>query len=298
MDDRRQTTDDGQCTTPMRREAGSSAVCRLWSVVALTLALYSVAFAADVFPPRPDGSRFAQYAAPEDTLYKSPVQLLLSRDGQRLYVACEGTSEILVVNTVTRDVIGAARVGGMPFGMVMSRDGRTLYVSNRRDNTVSVVDVETLGVTGHFPVGDDPHTLLLRIPLRQVFTDLAVVDSGGGTYLLPPKSRLEQRNSASSSSTPWLHRVLGDESRASTPAESAILAVPCGGGRVDVRITPPRGWTLPVKTVCLRSLPALLGNVGVLAGCSVLADGLVALAVDSDRLFDLVRNDQGSENQR
>ena len=183
MDDRRQTTDDGQCTTPMRREAGSPVVCRLWSVVAFTLALCSIASAADVFPPRPDGSRFAQYAAPEDTLYKSPVQLLLSRDGQRLYVACEGTSEILVVNTVTRDVIGAARVGGMPFGMVMSRDGRTLYVSNRRDNTVSVVDVETLGVTGHFPVGDDPHTLLLDPSGSHLFAvnlgtnDLSVVET-------------------------------------------------------------------------------------------------------------------------
>ena len=36
-------------------------------------------------------SRRALYAVPEDDLYKSPIQLLVSKDGRRLFVTCENT---------------------------------------------------------------------------------------------------------------------------------------------------------------------------------------------------------------
>ena len=149
----------------------------------LVLVLCAAAMAADVFPPRPDGSRRSRYAAPEDDLYKSLVQMLLSADGRRLFAACEGTSEVLVVDTERREVSGGVKVGRLPFGLALSPDGRILYVGNRWDRTVSVVDVEAMRVVRTFPTGDDPHGLALDPGGAHLFVanlgtnDLSVIET-------------------------------------------------------------------------------------------------------------------------
>ena len=137
----------------------------------------------EVFGPRTDGSRRSLYAQAEDALYKSPIQLLLTPDGGRLFVTCEGTHEVLVVDTDARTVVGRVGVGRFPFGMALSPDGGRLYVSNREDNTVSVVDLPSLRVTAEFPVGDDPHALVTDPSGRYLFlanlgtNDLRVYDT-------------------------------------------------------------------------------------------------------------------------
>ena len=45
--------------------------------------------AADGRPLEAGFARRAEHAVPADSLYKSPIQLLLSKDGRRLFVACE-----------------------------------------------------------------------------------------------------------------------------------------------------------------------------------------------------------------
>ena len=101
----------------------------------------------------------ADYAVPEDDQYKSPIQLALSRDGRKLVVVCEGTDEVLIVDTALRKVIGHMEVGDHPFGVTFSPDETRLYVGNRRDNTVSVADFGSLKVLKTFPVGAEPHQL-------------------------------------------------------------------------------------------------------------------------------------------
>ena len=130
----------------------------------------------------PGYTRRHLYAVPEDDEYKSPVQLLLSPDGRRLFVACEGTDEVLVVDTRKRRVVAQIPVGNEPFGMVLSPDGRLLYVSHRWDNDIGVVDLESMQVVRRFPVGDDPHALILNPDGRYLFVpnlgtnDLSIID--------------------------------------------------------------------------------------------------------------------------
>lgn len=141
----------------------------------------------DVFEKRPDGSRYDRYAVPEDDLYKSPVQLCLSRDGRTLFAACEGTNEVLKVDVRRRRVVSRVTVGSLPFAMVTSPDGNTLYVGNRGDESVSVVDVRGMRETGRIRVGDDPHGLALVAGGSRLFVanlgtnDLSIVDVGKGT---------------------------------------------------------------------------------------------------------------------
>jgi len=136
------------------------------------LALVLLAFGSaqgELSGGRPDYSRRDQYVVPEDDLYKSPVQLLLSGDGRRLFAACEGTDEVLVVDTRKGEVTGQVAVGDEPFGMALSPDGRRLYVSHRWDNDVGVVDLETMQLVRRFPVGDDPHALVLSPDGKHLF---------------------------------------------------------------------------------------------------------------------------------
>ncbi len=109
--------------------------------------------------PLPHGSKRQLYATPEDDLYKSPIHLLLSKDGRRLFVACENTNEVLLVDTAEGRVKGSAPVGRNPFGLALNPDESRLYVSNRNDDSVSVVELPQMTVTKTFLVGDDPHGL-------------------------------------------------------------------------------------------------------------------------------------------
>jgi len=130
-----------------------------------------------------DGSRRAQYAVPEDDLYKSPVQMALTKNGRRLFVSCENSGEVLVVDTSLRKVTDSVRVGKHPFGLALSPDESLLYVSNRWDDNVSVVDMARMAVTRSIPVGVDPHGLVTDPAAKWLYVanmatdDISVVDT-------------------------------------------------------------------------------------------------------------------------
>jgi len=130
-----------------------------------------------------DGGRRATYAAPEDDLYKSPIQMALSRDGRRLFVTCENSGEVLVIDTAARKVVTGMKTGGNPFGVALSPDESRLYISNRWDDNVSVVNVASMEVIARIPVGDDPHDLATDETGKYLFVanlgtdDVSVIDT-------------------------------------------------------------------------------------------------------------------------
>lgn len=144
-----------------RRTCRNSRGLLICGSVTLIVFLFSMfSLYAQHHPSVVDGSKREQYAVAEDDLYKSPIQLAVSGDGRRLYVVCENTDEVLVVDTAGGTVIGSVRVGGRPFGIALSPDERRIYVSNRWDDNVTAVDVESREIIEVFPVGDDPHDLV------------------------------------------------------------------------------------------------------------------------------------------
>jgi YVTN family beta-propeller protein len=172
-------------------------------------------------PPRQsgDGSRRATYAVPEDDLYKSPIQMTLSRDGRRLFVTCENSGEVLVVDTAARKVVASVNTGKSPFGVALSPDGSRLYVSNRWDDNVAVVNVARLEVIGLIPVGDDPHDLVTDETGRYLFVanlgtdDVSVVDTAD----LKEIKRLEAGRSPFGIALSPDHRFLYVSSQLSIP---------------------------------------------------------------------------------
>ena len=92
--------------------------------------------------------------------YKNPVNLAFRPDGLEVWVACEASGTIIVVDAATRTVVAEIVVGGQANDVAFSPDGARAYVSSRLDDSVSVIDVAARTVVQVIPVGDEPHGLL------------------------------------------------------------------------------------------------------------------------------------------
>ena len=148
-----------------------------------TYGLHAGVFDFDTYFPMVDHTRadltVAQAAAVE---YKTPFNLVVSPDGRRLYVVCEASDDLMVVDTLNRTVIDEISVGNLPHGVCLSPDGDTAYVSNRGDDTVSVIDLEAVAVVDTIVVGDEPHGVVTDVAGQSLYVanagsaDISVVN--------------------------------------------------------------------------------------------------------------------------
>ncbi len=92
--------------------------------------------------------------------YKTPWNLAITRDGRRLFVACEASNSLVVVNVSTGEVLAETTAGHQPHFVYLSPDETRAYVSNRGSDNVSVIDTESYTVIATVPVGDEPHEMV------------------------------------------------------------------------------------------------------------------------------------------
>ncbi len=83
----------------------------------------------------------------------NPVEVLSSPDHRTVYVCKRGDDEIVLIDTRTRKVRAAVKVGMHPNFMDFSRDGRYLIVANNQDDHASVIDMKSLGVVSEPRIG-------------------------------------------------------------------------------------------------------------------------------------------------
>jgi YVTN family beta-propeller protein len=118
--------------------------------------------------------------------YASPLELLLSPDGARLYVLCQQSEEVRVLDAASYAVIGSVAVGRVPRGMALSPRGDRLFVTNSWDDTLSVIDTRALTVAATWSVGAEPSGVAEDAAGKYVFVanrisgDVAVLDAGTG----------------------------------------------------------------------------------------------------------------------
>jgi len=122
----------------------------------------------------------------EDVDYASPLEVLLSPDGARLYVLCQQSEEVRMLDAATYAVIKTITVGRVPRGFSLSPDGARLFVTNSWDDTLSVIDTRTLTVTATWPVGAEPSSVVEDRAGKRLFVanrisnDVAVLDAHTG----------------------------------------------------------------------------------------------------------------------
>ena len=88
--------------------------------------------------------------------YLSPLEMISSPNGRLLYVVCQDSDDVRVVDLQSNKVIGVVAVGRMPRGIAPSPNGHLLYITNAWSDTVSVIDTSTLQVVQSLPTGSEP----------------------------------------------------------------------------------------------------------------------------------------------
>jgi YVTN family beta-propeller protein len=116
--------------------------------------------------------------------YPSPVELAVAAN--RLYVVCEGTNEVLAIDTRLNIVVGRVRVGRKPKGIALSPDGARAWVPNSWSDTVSEIDTKSLTVLRTLPTGMEPNAAIADATGRTLYVanrisnDISVIDLASG----------------------------------------------------------------------------------------------------------------------
>jgi len=88
-----------------------------------------------------------------------PVDVKLSPDGSRYYVANQGLGGVTVIDARTLHRIRFIRTGRGAHGLAISRDAAQLYVSNRLAGSISVISLATGRLVTTWHVGASPDML-------------------------------------------------------------------------------------------------------------------------------------------
>jgi YVTN family beta-propeller protein len=137
---------------------------------------------AAIAHPKPEG--VVEQAGGSE--YKTPFNLAISGGGERLFVACEASDSLVVVDTRSRAVLAEVEVQNLPHGVCLSADETRVFVSNRGSDTVSEIDARTYGVQRTIRVGDEPHGLITDPAGDHLYVanagsnDISVVDLHSG----------------------------------------------------------------------------------------------------------------------
>jgi YVTN family beta-propeller protein len=131
--------------------------------------------------------------------YKTPLNLALSPDGKEVYLACEASSTVIVIDARTWAKAAEIPVGGQPTDVTFHPDGSRAYVSNRLDDTVSVIDTVAQKVVATIPVGDEPHGVLTDLTGKTLY----VLNTSSDSISVVDTATLKEVKRLSAGRGPW-----------------------------------------------------------------------------------------------
>jgi YVTN family beta-propeller protein len=123
---------------------------------------------------------------PRQIKYDSPLEVVVSHDGARLYVLCQQSETVRVFDAASYAPIKTIAVGRVPRGIALSASGARLYVTNSWEDTLSVIDTQTLSVVATWNVGAEPSGVVADRAGERIFVanrisnDVAVLDANTG----------------------------------------------------------------------------------------------------------------------
>ncbi len=183
----------------------------------------------------------------EAPLYKTPLNMALSPDGKELYVACEASHSVIVVDAAAQRKIAEIPVGRHPADVTFSPDGTRAYVSNRLDDTVSVLHVAARKVLATIAVGDEPHGVLTDRSGKHLY----VLNTSSDGISVIDTATLKEIKRLSASRNPWSLSLSPDGGRIyitnnlsrlvkfRTPPTSEVTVIDTDRAVVEDRIVVP-----------------------------------------------------------
>lgn len=194
-----------------------------------------------------------RYPTAKRDVFLAPSAIAADPGGNRLYVACEATSEVLVFDTASKQVSAHIPVGGSPSGLAVSADGAQLYVTGGGPaGTVCVVDTAKRRVTDRLRVGYQAQSPTLSPDGRTLYVcnrfdnDVSVIDLAAKKEVRRIAVRREPFSAAVTLDGKWLlvanhlHAGRADEE----VVASSVSVIDLAAGKVLKEIFLPSGSTL------------------------------------------------------
>ncbi|MBN1422579.1 MAG: beta-propeller fold lactonase family protein [Planctomycetes bacterium] len=120
---------------------------------------------------------------------EEPRTLAFSPAGDRLYVACQRSQTLAVVDIAGASCIAEIPIGGQPYGVILSPDGRRAFVSQYaggyvdgayRPGLVAVVDLAKGAVAARIPTRARPWAMALAADGRRLYVTHYLAIEGTG----------------------------------------------------------------------------------------------------------------------
>lgn len=175
--------------------------------------------------------------------YLSPLEMAFSPDGHLLYVVCQDSDEVRVVDIESNKVAGTIKVGHVPRGITLVPDGSRLYVTNAWSDTVSVIDTAAREVVQTLPTGFEPsgvvtdHAGTTLYVANRLSNDISVIDLKSGQET---KRLLAGRGASYLAESPdgkWIYctHIYPNAGAFRTPPKSEITVIDTASQRVVER---------------------------------------------------------------
>jgi YVTN family beta-propeller protein len=188
-----------------------------------------------------------------EVTYRNPVNLAFRPDGREVWVACEASGSIAVVDAATRTKVAEIPIGGQATDVAFSPDGTRAYVTARLNDSVSVIDVAARKVVQTIPVADEPHGVAVDpagktlFVLGTAFDAVSVVDLASGRET---KRLAASRNPWSAALSPdgrtlLVTNALSRFVKFRTPPLSEVTVLDVAGQKVEDR------WPVPESNLLL-----------------------------------------------
>ncbi|HUI79749.1 MAG TPA: multiheme c-type cytochrome [Bryobacteraceae bacterium] len=185
--------------------------------------------------------------AAQDPRYKTPLRMALRPDGREIYVTCEASDTVIVVDPAARAKIAEIAVGGNPTGVAFTPDGQRVFVTDRLDDTVSVIDTATRKVIATMKTGNEPHGVLAGPAGRLLY----VLNTSSNDISVFDIASLKWAKNLSAGNGPWSLAMSPDAQQILVtnmkskfaplrqPFESEVTEIETGHGTVEDRVNVP-----------------------------------------------------------
>jgi PQQ-dependent catabolism-associated beta-propeller protein len=91
----------------------------------------------------------------------TPVDVVITSDGRRAYVALGRANHVAIVDVPSRTVVDYVLVGKRPWGLRLTADEKKLYVANGLSDDLVIIDTATNKALTAIPVGQVPYAILI-----------------------------------------------------------------------------------------------------------------------------------------
>ncbi len=91
----------------------------------------------------------------------TPVDIVMTADGTRAYVALGRANRVAIVDVALRSVVDYVLVGKRAWGLALSADETRLFVTNGLSDDMTVIDTQSLQAVTSIPMGLVPYGILI-----------------------------------------------------------------------------------------------------------------------------------------